>query len=281
LLGLLVLATAWLGYITLNSSTPDSLAFNVESVTSTTAPPAPTTTTEAPIRQWSAGEVDGRYRDAFVHVELSSCSAPGPDGAPATVTNMALSVGINIDQATTVIDTTPLPGARLAQIVSQTGSSRIAILDPQPSGVTVGHSPTLTRNDLQLASDPAGDTTFFTSFESEQNRVSTSTSPIDELAVIAVTNQGDVSYVEIGGRRLEVHDLGELTLQQSDDSDASDSEEETPTDAVRVNTEIETAADNICSWVNALELPGQSPVTNEQLTSDGDTADTETAEDIQ
>jgi len=237
---LLLIATAWLGYNTLRTQTPENLAFAPAEETAPTSSTT-TTTTEAPVREWNAGEAEGRYSSSFVHIELIDCTALDPDGAPTTTG----SAGINIDETTTLIDSSPLPGANLARVISRTGSTRIALLEAQSSGSSVGYTAVFTRNSLDIetieedqAVPLAGETRFFVQFESDRNAISTSSEPVAALPYIAVTNQGEVSQVQIDGRSFERDTLLSLT------------------GTATVNSDAEAPGADVCAWTNVLNLPG-------------------------
>lgn len=203
LFGLLVLATAWLAWITIgpsSSSQPENLAF--ASTTSTTFPT--TTTTEAPIREWTEVEVESQFGDAMVIVQLVSC-------AGGTITRAQTS-GINIDEHTTLIDIGPLPNARAARIFTPLGSHRQAVITTKSSGATVAVSPVRGNDHLRLIEQPAGDSRFELNFDPIVNQLEIETvAPGAQLSgpatQVLVTNQGETIEARIADRTFDLQDI--------------------------------------------------------------------------
>ena len=237
LLGLLFLATAALGYTTLNQQ-PEALAFNDEEstfTTTTTTTTIATTTTEAPL---TIPEVDRLYGNAFVHVELIQCAAPVAEGAGPTLEATALSSGVNIDLTTTIIDASPLPGADLARLITRT-NTRLALVRTQPSGVTTAITlPDIDADEtLQLNEEPTGGTAFTVHFDSESDTVITEAGTNAASPFIAVNDQNQVLHVQIAGQRLGHQDLLDVQTTVDVDNDAA------------------ASGDNICTAMNVLSFP--------------------------
>ncbi len=202
LLGLLMLATAWLGWTTLASSSPQPQEQASETTTSTTFPT--TTTTEAPIREWNQSEVDSQFGDAMVIVQLISCVGEEP-----TIVETS---GINIDSNTTLIDSSPLPSARSARIFTPLGSNRPAVIATRSTGATIAVSPVRGNDHLRLGDQPAGDTRFALDFDPAVNQVSIqNVAPSSQLAgpgtQLLVTNQGEAVEARIANRTFDFDDL--------------------------------------------------------------------------
>ncbi len=169
LLGLLLIATAWLGYSTLTGkdSTPDSIAF-----TGTTAPPSSTTTTtEKPERVWKANEVEGRYSFALVRLDLVRCPV-GEDDEPEIVET----TGVNLTTNNVVFNALPMPNADMAIIKNRTGARRLAIIERLNDGVSIASTMTPTSRNLGI--DPSvepGTSAFFVAYDPTTNVVTTTT----------------------------------------------------------------------------------------------------------
>ena len=169
LLGLLLIATTWLGYSTLTGkdSTPDSIAF-----TGTTAPPSSTTTTtEKPERVWKANEVEGRYSFALVRLDLVRCPV-GEDDEPEIVET----TGVNLTTNNVVFNALPMPNADMAIIKNRTGARRLAIIERLNDGVSIASTMTPTSRNLGI--DPSvepGTSAFFVAYDPTTNVVTTTT----------------------------------------------------------------------------------------------------------
>lgn len=264
LLGLLVLATAWLGYSTLRSQ-PEALAFSDEGSTFTTTTTTTTiapTTTEAPL---TVPEVDNRYGDAFVHVELIQCSAPGADGAAPTVETMVFSSGVNIDQTTAAIDISPLPQANLARLITRT-NTRFALVRTQTTAGAVAISiPDIDLDEtLQLGDEAVGPAKFTVHFDAGSDTVTTEAGTTTESPFIAVNEQNEVLHLEIAGQQFDRQDL--IDAQTT----------------VEVDNDAEASAENICTLLNVLSFTdGAVQTAPAETTEDADTADTNPTEEVE
>ncbi len=214
LLGLLLLATVWLGYTTLTeSSEPDNLAYTSAQSTSTTIT---TTTTAVPTREWTVAEVDGRFGSAFVRAELFACEQSADENGVPVVVLAATGIGsgIAVDQYNSVLQISDLPNATAARIVGRSGTSRIARIDRDPdTGAIVATSHQATSRHLRLSDETEGDRTFFLHFDPETNAVQTSTTPVDGLDQIVVTNLGDVQSIRVDDQVLDHGQLLTLDTQ--------------------------------------------------------------------
>jgi len=211
LLGLLLLSTVWLGWTTLSGSgsAPDNLAFEIPATTTTT-----TTNTEAPRREWTESEIAGRFSDVFVRAELFECGAIDLEARVPTseVLNDALGSGIAIDGFNSLIDTTALPNANAALLVSRSGSTRIALLQPSDYG-TLATSPAPARRDLELDESVEGEARFTVGYSPDTNEVETIESASASSAAahsVAVNAFGEATAIQITGPEIPVADLTEL-----------------------------------------------------------------------
>lgn len=206
LLGLLVLAVGWLAWTTFGSASapePDNLAF--EETTTTTLLPT-TTTTEAPIREWSQGDVDALFGDTMVIVQLIACVGEEPTTVQTS--------GINIDTNTTLIDTAPLPSARSARIFTPLGASREAIITTKSNGATVAVSPRRGSDSLRLGGEPVGENRFLLEFDQATNELTIDTVTSGEQlsgngTQLLVSNQGEAVEARIAGRTFDHEQLAD------------------------------------------------------------------------
>ena len=229
LLGLLVLATAWLGWTTLSGREPAGPTVASATPTSTTTTTTPTTS-EAPLIEWNESEAEGQFGDSLVLVQLISCAGEGTTAEAA---------GVNINEHTTLIDTSPLPSARSARIFSRSGTSRVAVITTKSTGATVAVSPTRVTSHADIETDPIGEPRFQLQLEAAANRVSiTRVNSISELGgdavQLLVNGQGDASAARVGGRT--------FTQEQLADS----------VDTVIPVEGAEGSADDPCTWPAAL-----------------------------
>ncbi len=200
LLGLLLIATAWLGYSTLTGkdTTPDSIAF-----TGTTTPPASTTTTtEKPERVWKANEVEGRYSFALVRLDLIRCPINDDDDPEIVETT-----GVNLTTNNVVFNAVPMPDADLAIIKNRTGARRLAIIERFDDGVSIASTMTPTSRNLGI--DPSvapGSSAFFVAYDPTTNVVTTTTERQALPVQIEVGSNGEALAV--------VLDLQTVSTQQ-------------------------------------------------------------------
>ena len=154
------------------------------------------------------------------------------------------------DSFTTLIDSSPLPGADVAQIITRAGSRRIGLVASGSAGSTIAVSPTATQSHLRLPEVLGGVDTFFLHFDSDTNAVSTSLDSISGLPQILVTNEGDVTSVRLAGRTIEHADLVAST------------------DTVVETGEPEPESTNVCRWPLLLEPASGADLTNDQINND-------------
>lgn len=201
LLGLLLIATAWLGYSTLagKDSTPDSIAF-----TGTTAPPtSTTTTTEKPERVWKANEVEGRYSFALVRLDLIRCPTSKDDEIDVVETT-----GVNLTTNNVVFNANPMPGADLAIIKNRTGAQRLAIIESLEPGVAI--ATTMTPTSRNLGIDPSvepGSSAFFVAYDPTTNVVTTTTERQALPVQIQVGSNGEALAVLLDLQTISIERL--------------------------------------------------------------------------
>lgn len=200
LLAMLLLATAWLGWVTLSGGdeTPENLAF-----TNSTAPQRATTTTETPRRQWSEAEVVGRYGGAFTRVQLYVCPAPTAEAATKLepLDDMWTS-GIAVHENNVILNSTDLLSANVAVIRSRTGQQRLAIIGRSDDGSRIATTSTSISRHLGLQDTPGGEATYVLTYDLETNVVETAPESTLGDFELHVTDLGDVDSVRVG--RVEV-----------------------------------------------------------------------------
>ena len=206
LLGLLLLATVWLGWTTLrsNSGVPDNLAFDVSTTTSTSS----TTTTEPPRREWTAIEIENEFRDVFERVELFVCGAIDPANRQIISEELddGIGTGIAIDRFNSLIDTSELPNANVAFLVSRQGIGRVALLQQSEFGtLATSHIPA--RRDLKLSERAAEEYRFTVNYDPESNRVSTATADNGTSPSVSVNAFGDAEAIRVGSQQIPVAEL--------------------------------------------------------------------------
>jgi len=209
LLALLVLATGYLGYITLKPTPPagpDELAFTAQS-TSTTAS---TTSTTIPQREWTVDEVDGRFASAFVGVELFECRQVTNDAGEIDVEQVATGFGsgVAIDDYNVLLDASNVPGANIGRVLSRSGAPRIAVVNTDPgSGAKIATSIQRSTRNLRLEDTTQGEPSFYLHFDPETAAVQTSTEALEGVDQIVVTNLGDAVSIRVGGRTFDHAEL--------------------------------------------------------------------------
>ena len=206
LLGLLLLATVWLGWTTLrsNSGVPDNLAFDVSTTTSTPS----TTTTEPPRREWTTSEIESEFRDVFERAQLLVCGAIDPTARriESPVLERGIGSGVAIDRFNSLIDTSELPNATVALLVSRQGISRIALLQPSEFG-TLATARTATRRDLNLAEREIEESRFTVNYDPETNRVNTTEGSSGTSPSVSVNAFGDAEGIRVGDQQIPVQRL--------------------------------------------------------------------------
>ena len=244
LLGLLVLAVAWLGFVTLTGdkdSTPDSIAF-----TGTTVPPATSsTTTEKPERVWSSSDVEARYSFAFVRVDLITCAT---EDVPQEMIEAA---GVNLNARSIVFDGSEMPNADYAIIKNRTGSRRLAIIERTNDGVFIATSRVSSSQNLEI--DPSvepAESSFFVAYNPSNNTVTT-TETLQNLPV----------QVEAGAN-------GEPLAIHFDDQVVPTAPLGTVDKRVETNPDVDVPADpTTCAVANSLQISGVTE-TLQEATSD-------------
>ena len=246
LLALLLLATAWLGYGTVRGGddAPDSIAF-----TSTIVPPSTTSSTIKPDREWRLSEVDGRFAQTFVRIDLIRC--PLGEGSTAQVVE---SVGVAINTNNVIIDATPLPAADIAWVRSRTGSRRLALLERTVDGLYVATAMTSTSRNLGIEADSPGEPAFFVSYDPETNDVETSSSDNGGLVQILVSPNGDAHSVRIGGRTFSAAALGVIDTRIERDEEVTLGRAPTACERASALQEVDAADAEVQDPDNA-ELP--------------------------
>ncbi len=224
LLGLLLIATAWLGWSTLSDSgavspTPDNLAF-----TNSTLPMATTTTTEVARRQWSEAEVSGKYAPAFARVQLYDCPAETPEGQLINVQpdDDLWTSGIAIDEHNVLINSADLRTANVAIVRGRNGAQHLAILSPGKSGTRVATTVSTMVRNLDLDETSEGSPTYYLTYDRETNVVESLPQPADMPIEATVSDVGDLLEVRIGATRYNSDELRQLNsvVEPIDDEDA-------------------------------------------------------------
>ncbi len=224
LLGLLLVATAWLGWVTLSEGgstdpTPDNLAF-----TNSTLPAVSTTTTEAVSRQWSEAEAVGHYAPAFTRVQLYTCPSETPEGGLTKVQPLddMWTSGIAIDEHNVLLNATDLRGANVAIIRARNGAQRLAIVSPGRSGTRVATTLSPISRDLDLESLSEGNPAFFLTYDHESNVVESHDQPASAPLELTVSDVGDLLKVRVGATRFDNAQLLQINsrVEPVDDEDA-------------------------------------------------------------
>ena len=204
LLGLLVAATGWLGYSTLTASSegPENIAFTATTTTSSSS----TTSTEPPKDLWTLSEVNGRYAQVFLRVDLYDCTTPDE---PSMVAENV--VGVALDTNHVLIENLPALGsADVAVVKTRTFTRRTVKLSRMGDGALIGTSRTQTSRNLgidSLTSPIEGDQTFFVGFDRETNEVATTTRRVAAPVEIGVSETGVPNAIFFGTRTHEIDSL--------------------------------------------------------------------------
>lgn len=239
LLGLLLLATAWLGWATLSgddgsSPTPDNLAF-----TNSTLPVASTTTTEAPRRQWSEAEAVGFYGPAFTRVQLYACPSETPEGGLSKIQSDAdmWTSGIAIDEHNVLLSSSDLRSANAAIVRARNGVQRLATVIAGESGTRVATTLSPISRNLDLSEGAEGEPTYYLTYDHESNVVDSHSKPAGAAIELTVSDVGDLLEVRIGTTRFDTDQLLEINSRVEDVED-----EDTP------------KPETICDRANQLEF---------------------------
>jgi hypothetical protein len=205
LLGLLLLATAWLGWVTLSESgvdtRPDTLAF-----TNSTLPVQATTTTEASRRKWTEAEAVGRYGPAFTRVLLYDCPSTTPEGATVRIEAIddRWTAGIAIDEHNVILNESDLRSANVAVIRSRNGVRRLAIVAPGPERLRVATTDATISRHLALTETSMGDPEFHLVYDLETSVVEGLFDPSNEPLELTITDLGEVDSVRIDRATLDL-----------------------------------------------------------------------------
>jgi len=204
LLGLLLLATAWLGWVTLSEggedNTPDNLAF-----TNSTLPIQATTTTDAPRRKWTEAEAAGRYGPAFTRVLLYDCPATTPEGAAVKIeaTDDFWTAGIAIDEHNVILNESDLRSANVAVIRSRNGVRRLAVIRPGPERLRTATTDATISRHLGLTDISSGAPEFHLIYDLDTSAVEVLSDPSDGPLELAITDLGEVDSVRIDRTTLD------------------------------------------------------------------------------
>jgi len=224
LLGLLLLATAWLGWATLSGGdstapTPENLAF-----TNSTLPHVSTTTTEAVSRQWSEAEAVGHYGPAFTRVQLYTCPSETPEGGLTKVQPLddRWTSGIAVDEHNVLLNAIDLRRANVAIIRARNGAQRLAIVSPGRPGTRVATTFSPISRDLDLESLSEGNPSFFLTYDHESNVVESHDQPASAPLELTVSDVGDLLKVRVGATRFDNAQLLQINsrVEPVDDEDA-------------------------------------------------------------
>jgi len=205
LLGLLLLATAWLGWATLSEgrvdARPDNLAF-----TNSTLPVQATTTTEPPRRKWSEAEAVGRYGPAFTRVLLYDCPSTTPEGATVKIEEIddLWTAGIALDEHNVILNESDLRSANVAVIRSRSGVRRLAIVAPGPEGLRIATTDATISRHLALTETSMGDPVFHLAYDLETSIVEGLSDASKEPLELTITDLGEVDAVRIDRTRLDL-----------------------------------------------------------------------------
>ena len=204
LLGLLLLATAWLGWVTLGEggvdNTPDNLAF-----TNSTLPVQVTTPTDAPRRKWTEAEAVGRYGPAFTRVLLYDCPATTPDGAIVKTepTDDLWTAGIAINEHNVILNESDLRSANVAVIRSRNGVRRLAVIRPGPQRLRIATTDATISRHLGLTETSSGAPEFHLIYDLDTSAVEVLSDPSDEPLGVTITDLGGVDSVRIDRTTLD------------------------------------------------------------------------------
>lgn len=224
LLGLLLLATAWLGWATLSGGestdlTPDNLAF-----TNSTVPAVSTTTTEAVSRQWSEAEAVGHYGPAFTRVQLYTCPSETPEGGLTKVQPVddMWTSGIAIDEHNVLLNAIDLRGANVAIIRARNGAQRLSIVSPGRSGTRIATTLSPISRNLDLEASAEGNPTFYLTYDQESNVVESRAEPASAPLELTVSDVGALLGVRIGVTHFDNEQLVQINwlAEPVDDEDA-------------------------------------------------------------
>lgn len=223
LLALLVVMTGWFGWATLSKAEedpqPDNLAF-----TNSTLPPRTTTTTEVTRREWTEAEVEGRYGVAFTRVQLYSCPTETPTGGLNNIEadDDMWSSGIAVDDHNVILTTDDLRSANAAVVRTRNGSQRLAIVQTGPQGTRLATTASPISRSLELGSQADGEPTYFLSYDSQTNVVTSASAAQTTTLEVTVSNLGDVLEARLGRARLDAAELAAINhrVEPVEDEDA-------------------------------------------------------------
>ncbi len=223
LLALLLLATAWLGWVTLradgSSLTPDNLAF-----TNSTLPSVSTTTTEPVRRQWSEAETVGHYGPAFTRVQLFVCPAETPEGGLSKIQPVddMWTSGIAVDEHNVLLNALDLRGANVAIVRARNGAQRLGVVIPGRSGTRIATTLSPISRTLDLGTSADGSPTFYLTYDHETNVVESHASPAGAAQELTVSDVGDLLEVRIGASRFDTDSLRQINsrVEPVEDEDA-------------------------------------------------------------
>lgn len=206
LLGLLLLATAWLGWVTLSGESvetrPDNLAF-----TNSTLPVQVTTTmTEPAGRKWTEAEAVGRYGPAFTRVLLYDCPSTTPEGGTVNIEEIddLWTAGIAVDEHNVILNAADLRSANVAVIRSRNGVRRLAIVRPGPERLRIATTNATISRHLALTETPIGDPEFHLVYDLETSVVEGLFEPSNEPLELTITDLGEVDSVRIDRTTLDL-----------------------------------------------------------------------------
>jgi len=251
LLALLLLATAWLGWVTLSSEdsgsapSPENLAF-----TDSTIPRVvPTTTTEVARRQWSAAETIGHYGPAFTRVHLFACPLETPEGGLAKIQpdDDLWTSGVAVNDYNVVLGSTSLRGANVAIVRSRNGTERLAKITPGKPGSRIATTSSPISRDLDLEQLSEGTPTFFLTYDHESNVIDGHAAPTTAPLEITVSDVGDLLGVRVGPIRFDNDQLLGINsrIEPIDDEDAPKPETICDRANQLTHVDVEPAADGM------------------------------------
>jgi hypothetical protein len=263
LLGLLLLATAWLGWATLSEDNmdtrPDNLAF-----TNSTLPVQATTTTEAPRRKWTEAEAVGRYGPAFTRVLLYDCPSTTPEGATVKIEEIddLWTAGIAIDEHNVIVNESDLRSANVAVIRSRNGVRRLAIVTPGPERLRIVTTDATISRHLALTETSLGDPEFHLVYDLETSVVEGLSDPSKEPLELTITDLGEVDSVRIDRTTLDASILRAINHE-----------------VAVVENEDEPKPETICDLAAQLRRTDIDPLQQTNTEDDEPQTDTETKVD--
>ena len=215
LLGMLVVAVAWMAYSTLvagdDGGFPDNLA-----LTNTTVPVETTSTTEPRPRPWSSAEVGGRFGSTFARITLIDCPDDVVEGQGWIPVDEWTVYGVTVNEHSVIAPGSALGTADVATIRSRFGNRAYARISQLPNGILVVTTDLTLNRSLGLVDTPIGEPVYYVSYEDEFATTTVTTERSDIPIEITVTDQGEAIAVRLESRVADLdmlHDVAELRTE--------------------------------------------------------------------